>query len=82
MPGEVTAIAQAVGAISNTVTSFVNAGAQKLGLQKGMEADTIAFEQNKTSSFYANYTQQQKNQTYLIIAAVLIIGFAMIFKNK
>lgn len=67
------AIAQAVGAISNTVTSFVNAGAQRLGLAKGLENDIIRFEMEKDLYNYSSAIQNRRIAMYLVFALAVIV---------
>lgn len=79
----VTAIAQAVGAIANTVSSFKNASAQRYNLNKGMEADAVRFEQNKTLAAYSGVSStRQITMISIVVLIVAIIVYIAITKKK
>jgi Na+(H+)/acetate symporter ActP len=81
----VTAIANAIGSLSNTVTAFVSATAQKYGLQKGTEVRGVDFERQKTLDLYSMAIDQKKSETMILVVAIIavvIITALLIFKRK
>jgi len=76
------AVANAVGAIAGTVSSFVNKAAQEFGLKKGMEVGTVKFEQNKTLAAYNSVSESRKYVLLLIVALAGITMVLILFKKK
>lgn len=71
------AIAQAVGAVGNVISSFIQSAAQKYALTKGNEIAAIDYERRKT---LAAYTGTAKTQLAIII--LLIVLALIIFRTK
>lgn len=76
------AILGAVTAISQTVSTFVGAGAQKYGFQKGMEAGTVQYEQAKTLSSYDRLNQNNQMIMYLVLGVMAAILIAVFIKRR
>ena len=77
----VSAVAQAVGAIAGTVSTFVSKAAQRYGLTKSMEANTVAFEQSKTLAAYQGLAESRKIAMYGAVAILFIVVLAFTFKR-
>jgi hypothetical protein len=78
----VSAIANAVGSLANTVTSFVSATAQKYGLQKGLEVGGVESERAKELSIYSLAGDKQKFQFIILGLCLTAIVLVIIFKKR
>lgn len=72
----VSAVANAVGSGFETMTAWVQKATERYRFQKGMEVQTVAFEQQKTLDLFGAVGDQRKMMNYaailLIVAVVLI----------
>lgn len=69
----ISAVAQAVGQIFGTISTFAAAGAQKFGLQKGIEAEGISASRAKSVAAYQGIASTQKTILYLLIAFAIVV---------
>ena len=75
----VSAVAQAIGQIFGTIGSFVNAGAQRYGMQKSIEAGGIDASRKKSLMAYSGVASSQTTILLLIAALIVIV---LIFKSR
>lgn len=72
------AIAQAIGQIFGTITSFVNAGASRYAFQKGTEAEGISISRQKSLAAYTGIGNTQ----LMIIVVIAILLVVILLKNR
>lgn len=76
----VSAIAQAIGQIFGTITSFVNTGASRYAFQKGTEVEGVSISRQKSLATYTGVANMQ--QIVVILLIVLIIVVWLVKRNK
>lgn len=78
----VSAVANAIGAIAGTVSSFVAKAAQRYGFAKGTENEAVSFERGKELAAFNGIAANRQTMMYLILGLTLIIVILIFLKRN
>lgn len=81
MAGEVSAIAQALGAISQTVGIFTSKAAERYRYTKGVEAGTVAYEQQKKLAGYQSLSNTRMMMYVAAFVSLIVILYVLHLKG-